>query len=322
MKILLTGAAGFIGARTAEMLLDQGKQVLGFDDLNDYYDVRLKEARLARLLERKGFTFVRGDLSVRSEIESLFADHPVDAVINLAARAGVRYSLENPEVYYQTNVLGTLFLLEAMRSHGVRKLVLASTSSLYAGQSMPFSEDLPVNEPISPYAASKKGAEVTAYTYHRLFGIDVSVLRYFTVFGPMGRPDMSPFRFIRWVDRGERIELFGDGSQSRDFTYVDDIARGTILALKPLGYRVLNLGGGRNPVTILELIRMIEERLDKKAVIHHLPAHSADMKETWADIGRADQLLDWRPEFTLGEGLDHTIEFYRQNREWMVDLEV
>jgi len=317
MKVLLTGAAGFIGARTAELLLERGDEVVGIDDLNDYYDPRLKDWRLKGLQAHPGFSFERGDIADADFVEAVFSRSRPEAVINLAARAGVRYSIENPAIYLRTNASGSLVLLEAMRRHGVDKLVLASTSSLYAGQAMPFAETLPVNEPISPYAATKKAAEVMAYTYHHLFQIDVSVLRYFTVFGPLGRPDMSPFRFIRWVDEGAPIELFGDGSQSRDFTFVDDIAAGTIAALKPLGYEVINLGGGRNPVTILDLIRRIEARLGKKAVINHRPFHAADMKETWANIEKAKQLLDWTPRFSLDQGLDTTIDYYQSHRDFL-----
>ena len=230
--ILLTGAAGFIGWETAKRLLSGGKRVLGVDNLNDYYDVGLKEYRLEDLKGREKFSFYRADIEDLQALEDIFRGNRIDAVVNLAARAGVRYSIENPFVYMTTNAYGTLNLLELMRKYGVKKIVLASTSSLYAGQKMPFSEELPVNTPISPYAASKKAAEVMAYSYHYLFGIDVSVLRYFTVYGPAGRPDMSLFRFIKWIDVGDELVLYGDGSQSRDFTFVSDIAEGTIRALK------------------------------------------------------------------------------------------
>jgi len=201
-------------------------------------------------------------------------------------------------------------------------MVLASTSSLYAGQQMPFKETLPVNTPISPYAASKKAAEVMAYTYHYLYNMDITVVRYFTVYGPAGRPDMSIFRFIKWIDEGTPIRLFGDGSQARDFTYVDDIARGTVLAMKPLGYEIINLGGGKNPISLKTIIHKIEDLLGKKAKIEYKPFHKADMKETWADIEKAGQLLGWKPEINIDEGLKRTVDWYLQNKNWLKDVSV
>jgi len=236
-KILVTGAAGFIGWKTSQKLLEAGRPVIGVDNMNDYYDVTLKTRRLEELQKTEGFTFYLSDIENLASMDTIFRDNKIDAVINLAARAGVRYSIENPHVYMSTNAQGVLNLLELMRKYGVRKLVHASTSSLYAGQKMPFTEELPVNTPISPYAASKKASEAMAYAYHYLFDLDISVLRYFTVYGPAGRPDMSIFRFIKWIDEGKPLELFGDGTQSRDFTYIDDIASGTINALKEVGMR-------------------------------------------------------------------------------------
>jgi nucleoside-diphosphate-sugar epimerase len=207
-----------------------------------------------------------------------------------------------------------------MRHKEVKKMVLASTSSLYAGQEMPFVETLPVNTPISPYAASKKAAEVMAYSYHYLYGLDISVVRYFTVFGPCGRPDMSIFRFIEWVEKGLPIELFGDGEQSRDFTYVDDIARGTIAAQRPLGYEIINLGGGNNPVSMNSVIAQIETGLGKQAVIDQKPFHKADMKSTWADITKAKRLLNWEPKVSLEDGIRKTVEWHQSNRAWLNDI--
>ena len=250
-KYLVTGAAGFIASQVCSQLLDQGDQVVGVDNLNDYYDVRLKDRRLQQLQNHRNaqnFGFEKLDIENQEGLKSLFKNESsFDAVINLAARAGVRYSMENPHVYLSTNAEGTLNLLECMRINGCKKFVLASTSSLYAGQKMPFTEDLAVNEPLSPYAASKKAGELMAYSYHKLYQMDVSVVRYFTVFGPAGRPDMSIFRFIKWIDEGVPIEMFGDGSQSRDFTYVDDIASGTIAALQHVGFEIINLGGWKEP---------------------------------------------------------------------------
>ncbi len=317
MNILLTGAAGFIGWRTAELLLDGGHTVVGVDNFNDYYDVRLKKWRAVQLDGRPGYTSVDLDIEDRAGVEALFEGQRFDAVVNLAARAGVRASIENPYVYFTTNVTGSLNLLECMRLHGVGKLVLASTSSLYAGLPMPFTEDLPVNTPISPYAASKKAAEVLAYTYRHLYEIDVSVVRYFTVYGPACRPDMSILRFIRWIDDGRPLTLYGDGTQTRDFTYVDDIASGTVAALKPVGYEIINLGGGREPVSINTMIRTFEELLGKKAVIDRQPFHSADMQHTSADITKARRLLGWEPRISAADGFAKTVAWYQEHRDWV-----
>ncbi len=319
--VLLTGAAGFIGWETGKKLLSAGKRVVGVDNLNDYYDVRLKEHRLEDLKSRIGFSFYPADIEDLPALRTIFEENRIDAVINLAARAGVRYSMENPFVYMTTNAYGTLNLLELMRKHEVRKMVLASTSSLYAGQKMPFSEALPVNTPISPYAASKKAAEVMIYTYHYLFGIDATVVRYFTVYGPAGRPDMSMFRFIKWIDEGQELTLYGDGSQSRDFTFVSDIAEGTIRALKPLGFEIVNLGNS-NPHPLSEMISLIEQNLEKKARIKQEPFQKTDMMATWADVGKAKRLLDWSPEISLSEGIKRTVEWYRGNKDWLRDIKI
>ncbi|MEM1443273.1 MAG: NAD-dependent epimerase/dehydratase family protein, partial [Verrucomicrobiota bacterium] len=260
---LVTGAAGFIANRVAHQLLDAGVEVVGLDNLNDAYDQRIKDHRVAGLTAREGYTFYEADIENLYDLKPIFEKHSFDVIFNLAARAGVRYSIENPHVYMQSNAQGALNILEMMRGHDVSRLVLASTSSLYAGHSMPFHEEKPVEHPLSPYAASKKAAETMCYTYHHLFQMDVRILRYFTVYGPAGRPDMAPFRFIKWIHEGTPITVFGDGSQTRDFTYVDDIAAGTLLAAKPLDdgkpqHTVINLGGGKKPIALLEFIQLIE----------------------------------------------------------------
>jgi nucleoside-diphosphate-sugar epimerase len=341
----VTGAAGFIAAKVCERLLAEGHTVVGVDNLNDYYDVRLKDYRLSRLLGTHGkklghdphksvyaqsskrtargsgrFEFRMLDIENIKGLDRLFATHRFDAVFNLAARAGVRYSMEHPHVYVSTNVLGTLNLLECQRKHGVRKQVLASSSSLYSGGSMPFTEDQPVNTPVSPYAATKKSAELLAYSYHKLYGLDISVLRYFTVFGPAGRPDMAPLRFIKWIAEGTPVTLYGDGTQSRDFTYIDDIARGTILAAKPLGHEIINLGGGNNPLSLQAVIAFIEKALGKKAKTADQPFQAADMRQTWADITKAGRLLGWTPQVTPEKGFQLTVDWYRENKAWLKDI--
>lgn len=303
-QILVTGAAGFIASRVCEMLLEKGESVVGLDNMNDYYDVRLKEYRLSKLTNHPNFVFYKADIEEIEDLKPIFEKHNFRSVFNLAARAGVRYSIENPWVYLRTNTEGTLNLLELMKDFGVRKFVLASTSSLYAGLPLPFDESSNVNTPISPYAASKQAAEAYAYTYHKQFGIDVTILRYFTVFGPGGRPDMAPYRFVKWILEGTPIVLYGDGSQSRDFTYIDDIARGTILSEKPLGFEIINLGGGKEPVQINQFIKWIEELTGKKATIQSMPFNSIDMFETMANIDKAKSLLKWIPEFDTFKGIN------------------
>ena len=318
-RYLVTGAAGFIGARVSAQLLEQGHQVVGIDSLNNAYDVRLKQWRLEKLQATAGFAFSRGDLADRVVVETLWNKHDgnaFDAVINLAARAGVRQSTENPYVYFEANVSGTLHLLELARLGGVKKFVLASTSSLYGAENpRPFREDANTDKPLSPYAASKKAAEAMCYTWHFLYGMDVTVFRYFTVFGPAGRPDMSMFRFVQRISEGKPITLYGDGTQERDFTYVEDIARGTIAGLKPLGHETINLGGDR-PAKIRDIISMVEEFTGKKAVIEQKPAHPADVPATWADIGKARKLLNWEPQTKLEDGIHNLVEWYRAEQSW------
>jgi len=313
---LVTGVAGFIASRVAEMLLDAGHTVVGVDNLDNAYDRRLKDYRLARLSSRAGFVFHALDITDRAAVFALGESESFDAVINLAARAGVRYSVENPWVYIETNTTGALNLLEMSRRAGVPKFVQASTSSLYGeGNAVPYREDANTDRVLSPYAASKKAAETLCYTYHRLYGLDVTVFRYFTVYGPAGRPDMAPFRFIQWISEGRPLRLFGDGSQSRDFTYVDDIARGTLLGLQPLGYEIVNLGGDQ-PYTVTELIALIEEAVGRKANIVHEPRHPADVETTWASIEKARRLLGWKPTVPLPEGIRRTVAWYQAERAW------
>jgi len=321
VNYLVTGACGFIAAAVVELLLERGYTVVGVDNINDAYDRRLKEWRLKRLQGRPGFEFHTGDICDRAAMESLFqSSAPFDAVINLAARAGVRQSLENPWVYFDTNCTGTLNLLEACRTRGIRKFVLASTSSLYGAHNpTPYSEDADTSRPLSPYAASKKAAESLCYSYHYLYGLDITVLRYFTVYGPAGRPDMSLFRFVQWISEDKPVLVFGDGSQSRDFTYVGDIARGTVAALRPAGYTVINLGSDR-PATVMDVIRIVERLVGKRAHIEFREFHRADVLATWANIERARRELDWTPAFTLEEGAARLVAWYRENRDWARDV--
>ncbi len=316
-KYLVTGAAGFIASKVCDLLLDDGHSVVGLDNLNNAYDVRLKEWRLSRLSPRPDFLFKKQDITDRATLNAAIAEQrPFDAVINLAARAGVRASVENPWAFVDTNTTGTLNLLEACRQYGIPKFVLASTSSIYGADApLPTPETADSSSPLQPYAASKKAAEVMAYSYHFLYGLDVTIFRYFTVFGPAGRPDMVMFRFTQWIREGRPVRLNGDGNQSRGFTYVDDIARGTIAGLKPLGYEIMNLGG-HEPITMNEMIERLEELIGCKANVERLPFHKADMLSNLADISRARSLLGWEPQVGLLEGMRRMVEWYQAERSW------
>lgn len=312
---LVTGAAGFIGARTSELLIKDGNTVVGIDNMNDAYDPRMKEYRLRKLQALPEFTFHELDISNKAIIDQ-FKDQKFAGVINLAARAGVRYSVEDPWVYVETNMIGTLNMLEICRQTGTQKFVVASTSSIY-GEDPPYPtpESAPSSEPLQPYAASKKGAEAMCHAYHHLYGIDISIVRYFTVYGPAGRPDLALFRFVQWISEGLPVRVNGDGEQSRGFTYIDDIARGTILALKPVGFEIINLGG-HEVITINNLIKLLEEVIGKKADVQYGPPNPADMFTNWADVSKAGELLGWEPQFGMRAGVEKLVEWYNTEREW------
>jgi len=321
MNILLTGCAGFIASKVGELLLKTNNTVIGIDNLNDSYDVRLKEWRLQQLSQYENFIFLKSDIVNSNEIEPLFKSHNIDAIINLAARAGVRYSVENPWVYMDTNIIGTLNLLELCRKYNIKKFVLASTSSIYGETDLPFIEDKKTDCPLSPYAASKKGAEAICYTYHYLYGIDISVPRYFTVYGPAGRPDMSYFIFIKKINTGEEIIVYGDGNQERDFTYIDDIAAGTVAAIKSVGYQIINLGNN-HPVKLNYMINLIEDSLHKKAKIKYSPRHPEDVVATWANISKAKKTLSWNPKINIEDGIQKTVNWFEENWEWVKELKI
>lgn len=322
-RYLVTGCAGFIASGVCRRLLEAGHEVVGIDTLNDAYDPRLKHWRLKRLEGRDRFTFAPIDITDRAALATLFAgtrQPPFAGVLNLAARAGVRQSVANPWVYQSTNVEGTLNLLDLCQKHGVRRFVLASTSSLYGGHNaVPFREDADVTRPLSPYSASKLAAEALAYTYHHLFKIHVTSLRFFTVYGPAGRPDMSLFRFVRCIAEGDPIVVFGDGSQERDFTYVDDIARGVCAALALDGHHTINLGSDR-PHKLMAMIELIARLVGREPKIEYRPSHPADVPATWADITRAREILNWTPETSFEEGIQAAVEWYRAERSWAKEL--
>lgn len=312
---LVTGAAGFIGSRTCSLLAENGNSVIGIDNLNDAYDVRMKGHRLAELERTPGFRFLRGDISSVEDLRIL-AGERLDGIIHLAARAGVRSSVENPALFYATNVLGTLNLLELARSQGIPKFVLASTSSIYgANPPYPTPETASSSEPLQPYAATKKAAEVMAHAYHYLHGLDITILRYFTVYGPAGRPDLAMFRFCQWIYEDRPVRVNGTGEQSRGFTYLEDIARGTILALKPLGFEIINLGG-HEVITINRLIAELETLIGNKARVEYGPLNPADMLANWADVSKARRLLGWGPAVGLREGMGRLVDWYAKERAW------
>jgi UDP-glucuronate 4-epimerase len=325
-RVLVTGAAGFIGSRVCALLHESGVDVTGVDNFNDAYDVQLKDWRWAQLEKLPGLQLRRLDINDEA-LERLFAHQagaakgaPFDAVINLAARAGVRPSVEYPKLYIEANITGALNVMSMCHKFGVKKFVQASTSSLYGkDHATPYREDMNTDRQLSPYAASKKASEAMAYTYHFLHKLDVSVVRYFTVYGPAGRPDMTPLRFMQRIREGRTITIFGDGSQSRDFTFVDDIALGTIAALQPVGFDTFNLGGDR-PLKLIEMVRLIEELTQRKAIIEYKAWHPADMSATWADISKAKKVLGWQPQTKFTEGMGRLAEWYEANRSWAKDI--
>jgi nucleoside-diphosphate-sugar epimerase len=317
--VLVTGCAGFIGWKVSEKLLGENMSVIGVDNMNDYYDTKLKTWRLDQLKKHSTFIIHQSDIVNFQEVKTIFANHQLDAVINLAARAGVRASVEDPWAYLDTNTKGTLNLLECCKDFGVKKFVLASTSSLYGFNKMPFRETDRTDTPLAPYSATKKGAEVFCFSYHYLFGLDVSIPRFFTVYGPAGRPDMSIFIFIKNIDNGVPITVFGDGKQKRDFSFIDDIADGTLKCLLPFGYEIFNLGND-NSTELMYVINLIEDLLGKKAQINFLPRHPADVVATWADIEKSKERLHWFPKTTIEEGIKKTVAWYLENRDFVRTL--
>ncbi len=314
---IVTGAAGFIGARISEMLVEQRHTVVGVDNLNDAYDVRMKEYRLRKLQRLSGFTFHKLDISHRAALEKLPA---FDAVINLAARAGVRASVEDPWAFYETNVLGVLNLLEFCHQRGVPKFLTASTAGVYGDNApRPTPEDAGTDHPLQPYAASKKASEVLCHAYHKLYGLDVTIVRYFNVYGPAPRPDMVIFRFVKWITEGQPVELFGDGEQSRGFTFLDDIVNGTIAALKPLGFEIINLGG-HQPLTLNDLIRILEKLIGKNAQVKQLPPNPADIRASLANVEKAKRVLGWQPQISLEEGIGCLVDWYNAERDWAKEV--
>ncbi|MEO5347722.1 MAG: NAD-dependent epimerase [Magnetococcus sp. YQC-9] len=330
-KVLVTGAAGFIGSHLSRVLLERGDQVVGLDNLNDYYDVNLKKARLARLTGHEGFTFVKLDLADQAGMEALFARERFDGVVNLAAQAGVRYSLINPMSYVQSNLVGFTHLLEGCRHTGVKHLVFASSSSVYgANETMPFSVHQNVDHPLSLYAASKKANELMAHTYAHLFRLPVTGLRFFTVYGPWGRPDMALFLFTRAMLEGRPIDVFNEGRMRRDFTFIDDIVEGVVRVLDRIPvpdptwsglhpdpasssapYRLYNIGNNQ-PVELMAYIAALEEALGMEAKKNFLPMQPGDVPATWADVEDLVREVDFCPRTPVKEGVRRFVAWYRE----------
>jgi UDP-glucuronate 4-epimerase len=318
-KVWVTGAAGFIGAQVSKRLLDRGDAVLGLDNLSDYYDVRLKEARLDGLRAHPGFTFQRLDIADGAAVAEAFKAHPPERVIHLAAQVGVRYSLQNPEVYAQSNLVGFVHILEGCRKAQVQHLVFASSSSVYGGNTkLPYSTDDNVDHPVSLYAATKKANELMAHSYSHLYRIPTTGLRFFTVYGPWGRPDMAPMLFTRAILKDTPIDVFNFGKMRRDFTYVDDIVEGVLRVLdgppsveaSSVPYRVYNIGNN-TPVELLTFIDLLEKQLGKKAKVNLLPLQPGDVLETWADTSPLEREFGFKPSTPLETGLARMVEWYR-----------
>ena len=331
MTILVTGTAGFIGSHVAMRLLARGDHVVGLDNLSDYYDVNLKRARLARFEQHPNYTHVHADLADRGAIEAVFATHKPQRVVNLAAQAGVRYAATNPHVYVDTNVVGFLHILEGCRQHGVEHLVFASTSSVYgANTKMPFSEHQPTEHPLTLYAATKKANEMMAHSYAHLYGFPCTGLRFFTVYGPWGRPDMALFLFTKAILAGEPIKVFNHGHHKRSFTYVDDIVEGVLRTLDQIPgknadwqgaspdpatsgvapYRIYNIGN-EQPVELLRYIEVLEQSLGKKAIMQMLPLQAGDVPDTEADVAELIANVGYRPVVSVEEGVANFVRWYR-----------
>ncbi|QDE40400.1 NAD-dependent epimerase [Luteibacter pinisoli] len=331
MKVLVTGTAGFIGSHVAMKLLARGDDVIGFDSMNDYYDVTLKQARLARFIDHPRYTHVQGDLADRDAVERLFAEHKPERVIHLAAQAGVRYAAQNPHVYVASNVTGFLHILEGCRHHGVQHLVFASTSSVYgANRAMPFSEHRSTEHPLTLYAATKKANEQMAHSYAHLYGVPCTGLRFFTVYGPWGRPDMALFLFTKNIIDGKPIDVFNHGHHKRSFTYIDDIVEGVVLAMDSPAvvdvawdamqpdpatsgvapYRIFNIGN-EHPVELLTYIKTLEKSLGREAVMNLLPLQAGDVPDTEADVTDLREQLGYEPKVAVEEGVANFVEWYR-----------
>jgi UDP-glucuronate 4-epimerase len=317
MNVLVTGGAGFIGSHLVERLLVEGHGIVCLDNFDDFYDPALKRRNLSRAIRNPQFKLVEGDLREEKLLGQIFEKEKIGGVVHLAARAGVRPSLQKPALYADVNIRGTIYLLEACRQHGVRRFIFASSSSVYGNSSrVPFSEEDPVNHPISPYAATKKAGELLCHTYHHLYGMDIACLRYFTVYGPRQRPEMAIHHFTRAIFEGRKISLFGDGSSRRDYTYIEDIIEGTLGAFsRENGFQIYNLGESQT-ISLSELIREIETQTGKRAILEYLPEQPGDVKQTYADIRKAKEMLGYNPRTKVREGLARFVQWFLEERKY------
>ena len=315
MVILVTGGAGFIGSHLCNRLVGEGHQVICLDSFDDFYDPEIKRRNIREVIGQGGVELMEGDIRDTQLVARMFRRQTPDVVVHLAARPGVRPSIDYPKLYVEVNVQGTINLLNACREFGVQSFVFASSSSVYGGNSkVPFSEEDRVETPISPYGATKRAAELFCYTYHRLLGIDIACLRYFTVYGPRQRPEMAIHKFARLIDGNERVPMYGDGQSMRDYTYIDDIIDGTLGTIHAnSGYEIYNLGESRT-TRLSDLIRMLEKALGKKAIIEQLPEQRGDMAITYANIEKARKKLGYNPRVSMEEGIRRFVQWYRQNR--------
>jgi UDP-glucuronate 4-epimerase len=313
--VLVTGGAGFIGSHVIGALLERGLEVVCLDDFNDYYDPAFKRQNIAPYTQRAGFHLVEGDIRDRELVFATYRRFGISATIHLAARAGVRPSIANPRLYEEVNGVGTVNLLEAAHRFGAYTFVFGSTSSVYGINSkVPFAEDDPITCPISPYAASKRGAELMCYTFHHLYGLKVTVLRFFTVYGPRQRPDMAIYKFTELLAKGKPVPRFGDGSMARDYTYIDDIVRGVLAAFDhEAEFEIVNLGGSRT-TTLQRLIELIAGELGVPPLVEELPLQPGDVPITYADVSKARRLFGWEPEVPIEEGIRRFVAWYRENR--------
>lgn len=308
--IFVTGGAGFIGSHVVHRLLLDKFRVLAIDNFNDAYSPSFKHENIKDILKHKNFKLIRGDITDTKLIDKVLRENTIQTVIHLAGRAGVRPSLENPTLYYKVNIEGTYILLEAMKRNNIKYIIFASSSSVYGNSKPPFTEDQILQTPHSPYALSKLSAEMALYIYHQLYNINVAILRFFSVFGPSGRPDMAPYLFTKSIMEGTPIQIFGKGDSARDWTYIDDIADGIMCSLaKPFPYEIINLGGN-NPIPLNLFISTIEKTLGKKAIKKYVPKNSIEMKKTWASTNKAKKLLGWKPKISFEQGVVKFIDWY------------
>lgn len=312
MKILVTGGAGFIGSHVCDRLLSEGYEVICIDNLNDYYNPKIKERNIRHNLDNSNFHFFKIDIRNNEELKKLFSNFKIDKIIHLAAMAGVRNSIKNPQIYFETNVLGSVNLLELAKEHDIKRFIFASSSSVYGNSTeIPFNEDNKNLVPISPYAASKMAGEICCRNYHHMYKLNITVLRFFTVYGPRGRPDMAPFSFVKDISEGNKIKKYGDGSTKRDYTYITDIVNGILAALKNdyISFDIINLGNS-NPISLNEFISTIENVVGKKAIIEQHPIPLGDVNLTYADVTKANKLLGYNPQTKLEQGMIIFYDWY------------